>query len=592
MEALRVYRELLGNRPLTKLLVGEFISGIGDWLYIVAIFVVIYRETNDPAAVGAFGAVRLIPYIVLSVVAGLAADRFDRRLVLLTSDIVRGSMMVIMAVIVAMHGPILLLVAFAMVAAGGSTFFYPAIGAYIPSLAADERQLGPANSAWASLGNVSFIVGPAIGGLLIAGGDVVLAFVLNAATFIVIAFILWSLPPSIAKKEPKAEAAADVATAAANAADAASVAGTVEPGAAATAAEMAGSVERADAGRVVAPTTPAPAAPEARLQWRPLSGLALIQVLVGFLDGGIQALTIILAVTVLHAGEEANGYLNAAIGVGGLAGAIVSGVFVLRRRLGGPLLAGAALIGAGVAALGGIPVLAVALIAIGISSAGSILLDVVLTTIFQRLVPDELRGRALGLLMTLNTVSGAAGAFVLPVVVSTLGAEVGLGGAGIAVFVASVIGTVLLGPATSRPASPFETTLLRVAKLPLFAGVRPSRLEAALGHVRPIEVTPGQVIVRQGEPADLFYIIASGSFTVSQATDAGTDVVLRQLGPDQVFGELGLLNRTARTATVTADAPGTLLEMDGDDFLQLVGASGDLRGRLLGLYAGAPGGRG
>ena len=57
-----------------------------------------------------------------------------------------------------------------MVAACGSAFFYPAIGAYLPSLATDERQLGPANSAWASLGNLSFIIGPAIGGLLIAAG--------------------------------------------------------------------------------------------------------------------------------------------------------------------------------------------------------------------------------------------------------------------------------------------------------------------------------------------------------------------------------------------------------------------------------------
>lgn len=42
VDGLRVYRELLGNRPLIRLLVGEFVSGIGDWLYIVAIFVVIY----------------------------------------------------------------------------------------------------------------------------------------------------------------------------------------------------------------------------------------------------------------------------------------------------------------------------------------------------------------------------------------------------------------------------------------------------------------------------------------------------------------------------------------------------------------------
>jgi MFS family permease len=329
-----------------------------------------------------------------------------------------------------------------------------------------------------------------------------------------------------------------------------------------------------------------------KVDLRPLSGLALIQVIVGFLDGGLQALTIILAVTVLNAGEEANGYLNAAIGVGGLVGAIVSGVLVLRRRLGAPLLAGAALTGAAVAVLGGIPVLAVALVAIGASAAGSIILDVVLTTIFQRLVPDELRGRALGLLMTLNTLSGATGAFVLPVLVATFGAAIGLGGAGAATIAVSVVGLALLGGATTRPPSPFETTLLRIAKLPLFAGVRASRLEAALEHVRPIEVAEGQVIVRQGEPADRFYIVVDGAFTVSQSTDTGSEVVLRHLGPDQVFGELGLLNRTPRTATVSADGPGTLLEMDGDDFLELVGASGDLRGRLLGLYAGAPGGRG
>jgi MFS family permease len=570
VEALRVYRSLLANRPLSKLLLGEFISGIGDWLYIVAIFVVIYRETNDPAAVGLFGAVRMIPYILLSVPAGLAADRFDRRLVLLSSDIVRGSVMVVMTILVAANGPVWLIVLFAMVAAGGSTFFYPAIGAYIPSLATDERQLGPANSAWASLGNVSFIVGPAIGGVLIATGGVVLAFVLNAATFIVIGTILWSLPPSIARARRPAEGEA-----------------TAEGASGLASTDLANTAPSSSA----APAAAVVAAPP-RIPLRPISGLALIQVLVGFLDGGIQALTIILAVTVLKAGEDANGYLNAAIGVGGLAGALVSGVLVLRRHLAGPLLIGAALTGAGVAALGGIPVLAVALVAIGISAAGSILLDVVLTTVFQRLVPDELRGRAIGLLMTLNTVSGATGAFVLPVVVVSLGAEVALGGAGLAVVVASVIGTVLLGSSMTRPVSPYEATLLRIAKLPLFAGVRPSRLEAALDHVHPIEVTAGQTIVRQGEPADRFYIIVNGSFTVSQLTDAGTEVPIRQLGADQVFGELGLLNRTARTATVTADAAGTLLEMDGEDFLQLVGASGDLRGRLLGLYAGAPGSRG
>ena len=78
MAGLRVYRDLLGNRPLVRLLLGEFVSGIGDWLYIVAIFVVIYSESGSAALVGAFGAVRLLPYVVLSVPAGIIADRLPR----------------------------------------------------------------------------------------------------------------------------------------------------------------------------------------------------------------------------------------------------------------------------------------------------------------------------------------------------------------------------------------------------------------------------------------------------------------------------------------------------------------------------------
>jgi hypothetical protein len=106
-----------------------------------------------------------------------------------------------------------------------------------------------------------------------------------------------------------------------------------------------------------------------------------------------------------------------------------------------------------------------------------------------------------------------------------------------------------------------------------------------------VPVTAGEPVVRQGDPADRFYIIESGSFTVTQAGPSGEPVVLRQLGPDAVFGELGLLNQTPRTATVTASTDGLLLALERDDFLALVGVGGPLRGRLLGLYSGASGTR-
>ena len=556
MAGLRVYRELLGNRPLVRLLLGEFVSGIGDWLYIVAIFVVIYRESGDAALVGVFGAVRLLPYVILSVPAGVIADRFDRRLVLLVSDLFRGSLMVLMAILVAIGGSTLLIAALAILAASGSSFFYPAMGAYLPALARDERQLGPANSAWASIQNVSYIVGPAIGGLVLAFGSVLIAFILNALTFVFIAVILWSLPPSRAHDRSAAAQPAE---------------------------------DQADG---TAPAAGAGGATSSPLRVRPLAGLAVVQLMAGFLGGGFQVITVILAIDVLNAGEAANGYLNAAIGIGGLLGAIGAGALVLRRGLGLPLLVGAVITGLGAIVLGAASTLTFALVAIGVAAAGTLIIDVVTTTIFQRLVPDELRGRGVGVLMAVTTLTGAAGAFLLPVLLTSLGPFQSLGGVGVATIVLTVVGLAMIGTAADRAPTPYEATIARVITLPLFTGVPASRLEAAMRKVVEVPVTAGETVVRQGEPADRFYIIESGTFTVTQtAAPDAAPVVLRQLGPDEVFGELGLLNRTARTATVTADTDGRLLTLGRDDFLALVGASEPLRGRLLGLYVGRPGTR-
>jgi MFS family permease len=587
VEGLGAYRDLLRNRPLLRLLIGELISGIGDWLYIVAIFVVIYRESGSAALVGAFGAVRLLPYVLLSVPAGIVADRFDRRLVLLASDLYRAGLMVVMAILVATNGPILLIAAFAILAASGSAFFYPAMGAYLPALAKDERQLGPANSAWATIQNFSFIVGPAIGGLVLAFGSVFLAFVLNAVSFLFIAVILWSLPPSHAGRP----------------------AGTVEPGnddsevtelpaeaPASVGAAAAANLPPAPANPSPPPADPVPAAgsaapldpPERKssLPIRPLAGLTVVQLMAGFLGGGFQVITVILAIDVLKAGEEANGYLNAAVGIGGLIGGLGAGALVLRRSLGLPLFIGTAITGAGTLALGAATSLPFALVAIGVLAAGALVIDVVATTVFQRLVPDELRGRGTGILMTVSTVTAAAGAFAMPILLTTFGPFASLGTIGVVTVVLTGIGVAMIGSAADRAPTPYEATIARLTTLPLFAGVPRPRLESAVRAAAEVPVSAGTVVVRQGDVADRFYIIVSGMFTVTeqQAPDA-EPVMLRELGADQVFGELGLLYRTLRTATVTAKSDGLLLALERDDFLALVGASGPLRGRLLGLYA-------
>lgn len=570
MGALATYRGLLANGPLTRLLGGEFVSAIGDWLYIVALLVVIYRESGSPLVLGLFGAARVIPYILLSIPAGIAADRYDRRLILLVTDLARGAAMLGMAWVVATDGPVLALVVLSIVAACFSTFFYPAIGAYIPNLALDERQLGPANSAWASLDNLGFVVGPVLGGILVAAGDVTLAFVINAVTFVVIAVVLWGLPPS-SNVRPGPKPLEDVSV---------DMRGPATPNAPAPGpADAASATGRPDP---AVPTTSA-ASTGARSSAAPIMGIALVRFVDGAVYGGVGVLTVVLATDILHAGDAATGYLNAAIGIGGVTGALASALLVLRRSLAAPLLAGAAVVALGSFALGLAAALLAAMIAIVLISAGHLILDVIGTTLLQRVTTDEVRGRAVGAMVTVETLAEAVGSLVLPVLVTGVGGVV-LGIGGLLMLGAAALGLVLIGGAVTRPASPFEGVVGRVAQLPLFAGTSPAGLELALRRLQPLPVESGATVIRQGDPADRFYIVASGSFSVHQVGRDGLERELRRLGPDAVFGELGLLRGAPRSATVRAETDGLLLALDGPEFLELVSSTVTLRGRLLDLY--------
>jgi CRP-like cAMP-binding protein len=112
-----------------------------------------------------------------------------------------------------------------------------------------------------------------------------------------------------------------------------------------------------------------------------------------------------------------------------------------------------------------------------------------------------------------------------------------------------------------------------------------ARIEAALRKLDPLRVDDGAVVVRQGDEADRFYVIASGSFVVTRREPGDTSSkVLRTLGRDDVFGERGLLGQIPRTATVTASGSGLLFTMDAASFLALVSGRRGVAERFLALY--------
>jgi MFS family permease len=532
---LRTYLELFRRNPaLSRLLAGEFVSGIGDWLYLVAILVVVYAESNSPVLLGVIGAARILPYVLLSVPAGIVADRFDRRMVLLVTDVGRGLLMVALAGAVIVDASAIVVVAISIVAACFSTFFNPAIAALVPTLV-NERDLGPANSAWATLDNVAFIIGPALAGLLLAQGGLAFAFLINAATFGVVAIVLWRLP--VPTRAPTVVGDGDA--------------------------------------------TDRPAG------WRgmasAMSGPLILDAGVSFVLGGVNVLTVLLAVDVLGAGESGTGFLQAATGVGGVIAGVAGGA-LLARRLRVPLLIGGFVGALGLAWLAFSGSLVPAMIGIGIAVGGLLLLDVVNTTFIQRLIPDEQRGRAMGVLQTSSAVVYSLGSLVMPIAASITGvAPVLLASA--AVVLASVGASLLLAQAGPAPAR-VDPVRLGLLDQPIFAGLPPNRLEATARRLIPVPVTAGDVVIRQGDDADRFYLVDSGTFRVTRARD-GESELLADLGTGAVFGEIGLLRGVPRTATVTAVSDGVLYALEADAFAELVGSGPGLSTRLLDLYRGA-----
>jgi MFS family permease len=225
------------------------------------------------------------------------------------------------------------------------------------------------------------------------------------------------------------------------------------------------------------------------------------------------------------------------------------------------------------------------MIAIAVAVAGLLLLDVVNTTLIQRIVPDELRGRAMGVLQTTSAILYSLGSLVIPIIASVYGVGPVLIGSAL-VTGAGVVVALLLSRSDDRP-QPLDRARARLLEHPIFAGLPSARLEIAARQLVEVRVSPGTVVVRQGERADRFYLIAEGKVTVTQTSEGGGKVRLRDLGEGDVFGEIGLLRHSPRTASVTATSATVLLALEAEAFGELVGSGPGLSTRLLDLYRGA-----
>jgi len=279
--------------------------------------------------------------------------------------------------------------------------------------------------------------------------------------------------------------------------------------------------------------------------------------------GALDLLVVILAVTVLHRSSGWAGYLQFAFGVGALLAATVS-VALVGRRLGGPILAAAlafsgalALVAFGLGLPGTMALLVVA-------GAGHCLLEVATRTLLQRSVPPELLGRVFGVLEGFAMAGLAVGALLVPGLAHLGGSRLAvLGVAAVLPLAAAAGGRAVFRLDTGTDVPVVQIALLR--SLPLFAELPAPAIEGLAAALRPVELTAGDVLIRQGDPGDAYFAIAAGELDAEQDGQW-----LGRYGRGEGVGEIALLRSVPRTATVTAHTAATVYRLDRDLFLTAV----------------------
>lgn len=513
------------NPALLRLLIAASISSAGDWCYGVLLVVWVTERTGaDPAWIAVATVARLLPYAFAAPLGGLLADRIDRRRILVTTSALRALLLIALALAIDVGAAIPVAIAIVVAAEALGALHRPSVLSSIPDLVG-ERELATANASFGGLMQMALLAGPAIAAAGLAVTGLRTMVMMCAVVFVGAAAVV----PRMSDH------------ASSDAIGRRSLVGGLLDG-----VRSLGS----------APGLPA------------ILGLVAVSEFVFGAEGVGQVL-----VASDRLGRPASiGVLVAAVGVGGLIAAPFIPRIAARPRLVLPFVIANM--------LGGIPLMllslprsvwaAVALLII--EGCGVIAYEVLLITLLQRVVRRDMLGRIFGLQEALVIGSQLLGAVAAPVVIDGIGLQAALVLLGATLSAASLALWIPMGraddaaEARARRLAPF---VAEIRGLGIFDGVPQALLEQVAFAIEEREVSAGRTVIREGDEADLLFIIRAGRFIATTSAE-GDDRVLSTMGPGEWFGEIGLLRRSRRTATVRAQTDAVVWSVPGDVFLEAV----------------------
>ena len=202
---MQAYLALLQRRPAFRSLwLAQVVSMAGDWFNAVATVVLINRYANSGLAVSLLFLARYVPPFFAGPLAGVLADRFDRKAILIASDLLRAG---IVLGFLAVDGPERVWLVYLLTTAQFvvSAFFEPARSALVPQLVPKEDLLVTNTLAGTTYSSM-LVLGAALGGAVAAVFGVGVALVIDSVSFLVSAALIWRIAAP-ARLAPSAESA-------------------------------------------------------------------------------------------------------------------------------------------------------------------------------------------------------------------------------------------------------------------------------------------------------------------------------------------------------------------------------------------------
>lgn len=527
------------KRDFALLWTAQLVSTAGSSLTDLAAAIYVFDKTGSSLLVGVTLMATAVPSLIVGLIAGVFVDRYDRRSVMIASNLAQA---VVVAMIPFLLGvDVALLFAAILVNAGVKQFFDPAYESLIPEIATDE-ELTAANAYLSIASFGSTAIGFAGAGLL-ASIDIRLAFWIDALTFLFSAGCIFLLAVRV-KLEFEEETSVGVV------------------------------IANLKAGVRTIAGTPM------------IRSLFLLGAPVFFAFGLWNVLLLPMAIRELGATEFEYGLQEGLTSIGFVVGSLFMARYADRLQIGLWVFVGS--IGMAIAGVfyGLSPTIWIAIVWVIVSGFFDSPPSVARKTLLQRSTPRELRGRVFSAMFVMRDIiflagmAGAGLADLINVRVLLIVASVIVGVVGVVALFVPGIGrpaaewrraasalrapsAVERGAAAERPATMGDFDRL-VGRLATFSRLNDAQRTAFLHDAVVREVPEGARVVTTGEQAAAAYFILDGEAAAGIPEPDGGYRGLSSMDAGDFFGEIAALTGSARTADVVTTLPSTLLEVQAD----------------------------